>query len=155
MNLNAEKCEFLITDHFFEHLCLNIGETQVWQKNQVKLLGIAIDSELKFDDHIKKTCRKANSKLSTLSRLARYLSMKQKKAHFKYCPITWMFCRRSCNNKINKLQERTLRLVYDDYESSFFFFFFYGNEHYTLNIKSTVTWHHDFYGCQGYKKSNN
>ena len=22
---------------------------------------------------------------------------------------------------------------------------------YTLNIKTTVTWHHDFYGCQGYK----
>ena len=23
---------------------------------------------------------------------------------------------------------------------------------YTLNIKTTVTWHHDFYGYQGYKK---
>ena len=23
---------------------------------------------------------------------------------------------------------------------------------YTLNIKTTVTWHRDFYGCQGYKK---
>ena len=34
----------------------------------------------------------------------------------------------------------------------YLFIFFYGNEHYTLNIKSTVTWHHDFYGCQGYRK---
>ena len=40
-------------------------------------------------------------------------------AQFKYCPITWMFFSRSCNNKINKLQERALRLVYDDYESPF------------------------------------
>ena len=40
-------------------------------------------------------------------------------AQFKHCPITWMFCSRSCNNKINKLHERPLRLVYDDYESSF------------------------------------
>ena len=23
---------------------------------------------------------------------------------------------------------------------------------YTLNIKKTVTWHHDFHGCQGYKR---
>ena len=23
---------------------------------------------------------------------------------------------------------------------------------YKLNIKTTVTWHHDFYGYQGYKK---
>ena len=38
--------------------------------------------------------------------------MKQKKllymsfieGQFKYCPITWMFCSPSCNNKINKLQ---------------------------------------------------
>ena len=30
-----------------------------------------------------------------------------------------MFCSRSCNNKIDKLQERALRLVYDDFESSF------------------------------------
>ena len=41
------------------------------------------------------------------------------KAQFKYCPLTWLFCSRSCNNKINKLHERALRLVYDDYESSF------------------------------------
>ena len=45
----------------------------------VKLLGITIDNDLKFDDHITKICRKANSKLSALSRLARYLSMEQKK----------------------------------------------------------------------------
>ena len=92
-----------------------------------KLLGITINNELKFDDHITKICRKANSKLSTLSRLVRYLSMKQKKplyllfieVQFKYSPVTWMFSSRSCNNKINKLQERALRIVYDDYESSF------------------------------------
>ena len=67
MKLNAEKCEFLITGHRFEHLWLNVGETQVCEKNQVKLLGITIDNELNFDDHITKICRKANSKLSALS----------------------------------------------------------------------------------------
>ena len=40
-------------------------------------------------------------------------------AQFKYYHLTWMFCSRSCNNKINKLHERALRLVYDDFESSF------------------------------------
>ena len=94
---------------------------------KLKLLGITIENELKFDDHITKICRKANNKLSALSRLARYLSIKQNKliymsfieAQFKYCPSTWMICSRSCNNKINKLHEKALRLVYDDYESSF------------------------------------
>ena len=110
-----------------EHLWVNVGENNVTEKNQVKLLGIIIDNELKFDDHITKICRKAKSKLSALSRLGRYLSLKEKKllymsfieAQFKYCPTTWMFWSPSSNNKINKLQERALRLVYDDYELSF------------------------------------
>ena len=108
-----------------EHLWVNVGENNVTEKNQVKLLGIIIDNELKFDDHITKICHKAKSKLSALSRLGRYLSLKEKKllymsfieAQFKYCPTTWMFCSRSW--KINKLQERALRLVCDGYESSF------------------------------------
>ena len=119
MKLNTEKCEFLITGHRLDHLWLNVGEIQVWEKNQVKLLGATFDNELKFDDHITKICRKANSKLSALSRLARYLSMKQEKllymsfveTQFNYCPINWMFCSRSCNNKINKHQERALRIL--------------------------------------------
>ena len=40
-------------------------------------------------------------------------------AQFKYCRLVWIFCSRSCNNKTKKLHERALRLVYDDYESSF------------------------------------
>ena len=67
MKLNAEKCEFLIACHPFEHLWLNVGETQVSEKNQVKLPGITIDNKLKFDDYIIKICRKASSKLSALS----------------------------------------------------------------------------------------
>ena len=113
MKLNAEKCEFITTGHRFEHLRLNVEEIQVWEINKVKLLGI--HNELKFDDHITKICRKANSKLSALSRLARYLSMEQKKllymsfieAQFKFCPLTWMFCSRSCKIKlINSMKGR-------------------------------------------------
>ena len=52
MQLNAEKYKFLTTGHRLEHLRLNVGKTQVWEKNQPMLLGITIDNELKFDDHI-------------------------------------------------------------------------------------------------------
>ena len=40
-------------------------------------------------------------------------------SQFKYCPLTWMFYSRTTNNKINNLHERALRLVYDDYRSTF------------------------------------
>ena len=36
-----------------------------------------------------------------------------------YCLLVWMFHSRSINNKINCLQERVLRIVYNDFNSSF------------------------------------
>ena len=38
-------------------------------KNEVKLLGLTIDNNLKFDTHISKICSKANQKLSILTRM--------------------------------------------------------------------------------------
>ena len=40
-------------------------------------------------------------------------------SQFKYRPLVWMFYNRSTNNKINMLHERALRIVYNDYHSSF------------------------------------
>ena len=41
------------------------------------------------------------------------------KSQFNYCPLTWMCCNRSLNNKIDRLHERSLRLVYTDKTSDF------------------------------------
>ena len=40
-------------------------------------------------------------------------------SQFGYCPLIWMFCGKNLNNRINHLYERPLRIVYNDYESSF------------------------------------
>ena len=50
-----------------------------------------------------------------------------------YCPLVWMCHSRTLNNKINKLHERALRLVYDDRQSTF---------EELLNIDKSVTIHH-------------
>ena len=41
------------------------------------------------------------------------------KAQFNYCPIIWMFHSRSLINKINRLHERCLRIIYKDRHSNF------------------------------------
>ena len=41
------------------------------------------------------------------------------KSQFNYCPLVWMFCKRSLNTKINRLHERCLRRVYNDKKSNF------------------------------------
>ena len=38
---------------------------------------------------------------------------------FGYCYLVWIFCGRQKNNRINHLHERALRIVYNDYKSTF------------------------------------
>ena len=40
-------------------------------------------------------------------------------SQFSYCPLVWMCRSRTNNKKINKLNERCLRIVYNDKQSSF------------------------------------
>ena len=40
-------------------------------------------------------------------------------SQFNYCPLLWMFHSREMNNKINKLHERALRVVYKNYDITF------------------------------------
>ena len=35
-------------------------------------------------------------------------------SQFSYCPLVWMFHSRNTENKVNKIHERALRLVYND-----------------------------------------
>ena len=35
-------------------------------------------------------------------------------SQFNYCPLIWMFHSRALNNRINKIHERALRLVYQN-----------------------------------------
>ena len=55
-----------------------------------------------------------------LARLFKSMSLKQfVESQFEYCPHKWMFHNRKINRKINHLQERFLRILYDDSTSSF------------------------------------
>ena len=41
------------------------------------------------------------------------------RAQFSYCPVVWMCHSRLMNNKINRLHEGCLRIIYNDKTSSF------------------------------------
>ena len=40
-------------------------------------------------------------------------------SNFNYCPLTWHFYEEKKYKKIEKIQERALRFIYRDYESSY------------------------------------
>ena len=55
-------------------------------------------------------------------------------SQFTHCPLVWMFCHsRKLNNRINLIHERGLRMVYEDYTSTF---------EDLLKIDGSVTIHH-------------
>ena len=127
MKLNTDKCHLLIAGNKYEQIWVNLGEKKVWESSTTKPLGVTIDNKLKFDSHVLNICAKAGRKLSVLTRMVKYLSFEIKKilmktffeSQFKYCPLTWMCHSRKLNSKTNKLHERALRSVYNDFNLSF------------------------------------
>ena len=70
---------------------------------------------------------KASNKLHALERIATFISFNKRrtvmqaftKSWFNYSPLVWMFHSRTMTNKINRIHERALSLVYSDHISSF------------------------------------
>ena len=78
-------------------------------------------------EHILSLCKKVNRKLHALSRVSKYMTLNKCRilmrsfiiSQFNYCPLIWMIENRGLNDKINRIHERALRIVYDDYIFSF------------------------------------
>ena len=71
--------------------------------------------------------KKAGRNISALARVTQYMGNAKKRilmnafftSQFSYCPLVWMCHSSTNNNKINRLYERSLRIVYNDKQSSF------------------------------------
>jgi len=74
MKMNADKCHLLVSGFKHETMFANVGENKLFEERSVKLLGVTIDNELKFDKHVSELCNKASRKLSCLIRMSSYLS---------------------------------------------------------------------------------
>ena len=52
IKLNTDKCHLLVTGNKYEQIWVKLGEEKIWENNTVKLLGVTIDRQLKFDSHV-------------------------------------------------------------------------------------------------------
>ena len=101
------------------------GRTKTSLTLEHEVLAITTNNNLNFYSHLKQLCKKDENKLNSLTRTIPYLDKKQTNlllnSYFKeklsYCLLT--FHSRRSNNLINKLQERALRVVSNDYDSCF------------------------------------
>ena len=121
-----------------KHKCMSMGKFSVYVQFEIngqiisptshaKILGVTIDHELKFKEHVSTICQKAARQLNVLKRLHKFLNEDSRLAiyrcfilsNFSYCPLVWHFCSIELCHKMEKIQERALRFVYSDFTSSY------------------------------------
>ena len=138
--MNPDKCHLLVTN-LDDDISITIEEETIKGSNSVKLLGVNLDNKLNFNDHVSKLCGKVSLKLHAFARISPFMSKDKLRlilkafieSQFGYCPLVWMFHNRTLNNRINRLHERALRIVYRDPRLSF---------EELLELDNTFTIHH-------------
>ena len=100
MKLNAAKCHLLVLGQSCDDpVTVRIGNADIVNSSEEKLLGVQIDSKLSFDNHVSKLCQKASNKLYALARISPYMDQSKLRtlmrafitSQFQYCPLIWMF----------------------------------------------------------------
>ena len=117
---NTSKSHLMLTSSTIVNTYM--GETTIKNCKQVKLLGIHLDNTLSFNNHVTMLCDRISSKLHAMARLSNFMNENQLKtvmrtfitSQFGYCPLIWMHHSRTLNNRINRLHERALRIVYKE-----------------------------------------
>ena len=161
MQANPEKFQLLLmkpnnlTDIFPDHI--EVNNTEIKRNESVKFLGITIDDKLKFDVHVTNLCIKAGTQLNVLYRFKNVFNIEERKivyqtfvlSNFNYCPIVWHFCSIQMMRKLEYIQERALRFIFNDFTSEYRdMLCMYDQE--TLQIRRIKT-----IACEVYKTLNN
>ena len=129
MIVNPDKFQSMIISSNTEqsNTPVEINGVSLTPKSSVKLLGIEIDNKLNFETHVSKLCNKASNQLNAICRLQPYLGQKEKEtiintfvqSNFNYGSSIWHFCNKKSQNKVEKIQERCLKVLSNDYDSSY------------------------------------
>lgn len=96
-----------------------ITDTSVESYQISELLGVSIDGQMNFKEHVGEVTKKA-SKQVVLPRLRNIIPHSAKLKIYKtailplltYCHIVWHFCAASDAHKLERVQEKALRDVY-------------------------------------------
>ena len=119
MKTNTDHCHSLVTRD--TDVTVKIGEFDVQNSREEKLLGVKTDAKLSFENHVSFLCKKASQKLHALARVVNFLDLAKRKSLKKAfnCSLVWIFHSKQLNNQINKMHENGLKLVYKSNKRTF------------------------------------
>ena len=74
---NVDKCHVLVSTN--KPVGIKLGDCTIDNSECEKLLGVKIDVNLNFNDHISDTCKKASKKISALARVTPFMALSKRK----------------------------------------------------------------------------
>ncbi len=109
------------------NVILTLRGVTIEQDNNVKLLGVNIDKKLDFKFHVNEVIRKCAHQLNALHRQSRVLNVIAKKkvfnafirANVNYCPLVLINRNKTDLARLEKVQERAVRLIFNDKMSTY------------------------------------
>ncbi len=131
--LNLTKTEFLVITSrqrrvfLSDNPSLTINNFPIEQVSSTKSLGVSIDENLSWKTHIETVCKKISSALGLIKRIRDFVPFYTLlnifngwvKPQFDYCSLVWDCCSTGLAEKLQKLQNRAVRILLSaPYDSS-------------------------------------
>ena len=109
MKAKPEKSHLLVSKKTSDNLKIDVNGGKIERGLEQKLLGVIIDDQLTFKNHICKMLKKASQKLNVLTRTESYMDQKKRviimsaymSSQFGYCSLVWMIHNWTMNDKQN------------------------------------------------------
>lgn len=123
MVVNPNKTNFikfnLTNNRHNQNLNLFVGENQINQVNSTKFLGVYIDSQLNWNEHIEKLAATLSSNLFLIKKISQLGCKKLTTtcyysffySHIKYSVLLWGLSSHQNMERIFKLQKRAIRII--------------------------------------------
>ena len=100
-------------------LQLHLKSSELNQVHSHKLLGVTIDSQLFFDQHVDGLCKKLAQRVAVLRKIRRSLPLDQRKLYYNamikqtmlYASTVWASCSVENIRKVFRLQKRAARVI--------------------------------------------
>ena len=126
-NLKKYQAMIIGRKHKSSQLTLDINGHLTNITEGLKLLGVTVDKDLHFSEHISAICKKASRLIGVLMRLRKLIPTEAKLQIYKtaillqltYCSLVWHFYKASDRKKLERVNERGLRAVFCNWNLSY------------------------------------